>query len=286
MNSVAVHRLLVAGLLLARAATSTAATFTDHPLKYQLTNDFGHTITVVIPYVKTEDRGVANRINTALHRDLLDIDLPSDSDRKSKDPAVLPSKDYSWVSMSSRGLVVINKGRTVTVSVKWKSCSAYCTRRVDSYFFDTRTGRELNAADLVSPEGMLAMASKADAIYKKKLTQRIDQWRRRIDSTMSPREAARQYSRGDLGMYQWCFDERYSIAAPFKNLYRQSPGDMRVLDGGLMFSQGNCTIHPPEPIVFPYRFDYILKGESLRPYLTAYGKYLLLGDKEGALPAE
>lgn len=300
-------KFLLAGLLWAWAGTCAGATFADHPVTYHSRNAAGETVAITFPFVVTEDKQVADRINGYLHHFYLNILPPGLPGSVHDDKQIVLLQDDRPIdSMASRGVRLINGGRTVAVRLKYTACSVYCVRPDVTIDFDARTGRILLEIEIVSEEGQYAIGRRATRLYVARLKKAITNLERQIRAT--PNFAARaEKENADLERkirlrkptrtgrlllesyhlegFNLCLMRRYVKGGVDYSEFGEDAGDMDILDGGLKFTQESCAGHLPDPNDPLGAFIYVIKGKALRPYLSAYGRYLILGEGDGAMPA-
>jgi len=254
------------------------ATFVDKPLTYRVRNMDGHVVSATVPYVVTEDAVVADRINTLLHLQLLRTLPPSGK------LAATRLIDYSFPLESMDGsLGLTNGGRVLTVTVQSEGCGAYCSSGSTDYSFDTRTGRFLAEEELITPEGKAALAALAVKSHAAAVRAKIAQIKKAVrNKTDMLDDESRNVQ---LQMYENCLAARYTADGSDHAWFFDGPGDIDIGDGAISFSQGACGYHAVQALDDLGEFVLTFQGEAMRPYLTAYGKYLLLGEGDGRMPA-
>lgn len=267
---------LLAPDLLSWSGARAGARFTDIPLTYHVRNADGATVTLTMPRIVTGDKTVAARINAVLHRVLLDIPPPDDGD-----PATprLIEADTPLQAIIPDGVRRMNGGRTLSVFVTTEGCGAYCVTQALQIDFDPRTGRALTDKDIVTPRGRAILGAWA-------IKARALRLRREIARLSKPGARAGGHDAADLAlqkaMYAACLKERYTPGGGMYAYYRDSPGVMTIQEGALGFSVGACANHAMRALDDLGDHDLTYKARRSRPWLTAYGRYLLPG--EGAAP--
>ena len=163
-----------------------------------------------------------------------------------------------------------------------EGCGAYCTESTPTYNFDVRNGRVLVKAEIITPQGRLALAALAIKLHGARLRAEIARLRKPgyRHEFLSEEEFAEQRD-----TYERCLSERYVKGGDSYQYSLQDPGEMSIDDGGLTFVQGECAIHALRALDDLGAYSLVLQGEQMRPYLSAYGRYLLLGEGDGAMPA-
>ena len=273
-----------AGLLLALISlwpvACAAATFSDKPLTYRVKNMDGKVVSATIPFVVTEDGAVADRINTFLHMRLLDTLPPLRSNKLSAVRVI----DYPFPLESMQGGIdVTNSGRILRVSVEAEGCGAYCSTGTSNFSFDTRNGRVLSREEVITPQAktaLAAMAIKADVAKLRAEIALIKQAEKDKKDMLDDESRATQ-----LEMYQSCLASRFAKGGDMFDMHLADPGAIDIGDGAISFSQDPCGYHAVQALDDLGAFVLTLKGEEMRPYLSAYGKYLFYGEGDGKVDA-
>ncbi|MCB1944119.1 MAG: hypothetical protein KDI53_19065 [Candidatus Accumulibacter sp.] len=209
-----------------------------------------------LPFVQTRPALVGLRINDALYRDLLRMDAPASprdedvSDALSRLPEALSANETIKVS------VLWRSSRLLVLQVDSYGCETRCWQNHEQRLFDLRTGDRVEADDLLSPDGRLAV----DRLGERSVRQEVRKLRRGGDAQWAPdglefferclQEWRRWRSKGG-DQIVWRSDKRWRLRGP------SCPGHS---DGMLLSIDSK---------IFPLA--------SLAPNLSAYGKSLLLG---------
>ena len=264
-------------------ASDAATTFVDRKATYRSKNGDGKEYTLTIPYLEGGDATVAKRINTFVHDHVL-ATLPDASSLTAKPPRLIELA-MPMEEVNSSGIEQHNKGRTIDVSVFVSGCGAYCSESTSTWTFDTRNGRLIAGHDLLTPGGSAALGREMVKLAAARLTKEIA----RIDKQLATHKATKERSveemETQLELYQSCLDDRYTKGGGLFPYYLKDPGVMAIGNGGLSFSYDECASHAVRALDDLGEFTRTLRGEELRPYLNAYGKYIVLGEGDGAVPA-
>ena len=220
------------------------------------------------PWVRTEDARVMERINQYLFIDTFEAMAPARAAEglRGVDPK-------NWQRLPHLGYSVLrNDARVLSLRLEGESCGAYCEDFSLGHAFDAMTGRHLAPGDLFTAEGLAGIARKIQA-------NNVARLRKEIAALRGKARSADEDPEEKIGLYTDCLQSRQDPA------YQQMEpvGRMEIDAKGVLFTQGRCSNHVMRGLddldVFSTRFTPAQFG----PWLTAYGRALLLG--EGAAPA-
>jgi hypothetical protein len=256
-----------------------AATFENKPITYELgpTYEGGEKIKIQFPFVVTEDSKVSKQINTFLHHQILET-LPSNGEKMQ----TINNTNISEFSLTD--MKVINNGRVIYFSFNTEGCGAYCETYDSQYEFDTRTGRVLTAQELIKPDAFGKIAkimSKEHAKVIKDYIKKLEKEKKQVKG--KNKKAELENIDDTISMFESCLSDWYDKDSHY-DLYKKHPGVMTVLDGGVNFQHGRCSNHAMRALDELWDFNYPLKGDELKPYLTEYGKYIFFGEGSGEVP--
>jgi len=220
------------------------------------------------PWVRTDDANVADRINQFLFIDTFEAMAPA---RAAEGLRGVDAKN--WERLPNLGYAVLrNDSRMLSLRVEGEGCGAYCESFSVGHAFDATTGRHLSPGDLFTAEGLADIARKIQANNAARLRKEIAA----LGSKARSKEEARE---DKIALYNECLTSRQDP------VYQKIEGmrGMEIDAKGVLFTQGRCSNHAMRALddldVFSTRFT----PTQLGPWLTAYGRALLLG--EGAAPA-
>lgn len=260
---------------------SYAATFDSKPITYKYVTQYNEKRELKFPFVSSENSSVSKYINTFLHQALLGT-LPPSEGADSK-PIELRNFETSELELSS--MKVTNGERVLSFSFMLEGCGAYCENYEDHFEFDTRNGRVLTVEELIKPNSLRKVAnivSQANEKTIKKFMKGLEKESVKPKSSKSKKEDLERID-DQISLYEYCL-KRYDKDEEFAP-YKDSPGTMTILEGGLNFSHGRCSNHAARALDDLWEVSHTLKGEELRPYLTEYGKYIMFGEGSGNVPA-
>jgi len=259
-----------------------AAVFANQPLTYTVKNDEGKLVTVEMPFVVSDNKVAADRINIYLHMTLLETLPPLDSNKLSASRVI--EYRFPLASLDSSSVELNNGGRVVTVRVHSEGCAAYCTESENVFNFDARTGRVPIIDDLITPDAKPKIAALEMKANAKTLREEITLIQKAVhdkSSMLNEEDSALQ-----LEMYQKCLADGYTPGGEGYAQNLKDPGGIGIGEGQLVFSKGGCGFyHAIQALDDLGDFSLTLAEPQLRPYLSPYGQYLMLGLGDGTMPA-
>ncbi|WP_155774314.1 hypothetical protein [Burkholderia pseudomultivorans] len=249
-----------------------------------------------LPYVESGDARRDARINHRIFLDMAEQPAParySDGIRKPKEQDGLQgSSDFNFE-------VLRNDDSVLAIEVDAEGCGAYCEHYSRLYNFDAATGRLISAADIFTPAGGVTL-------QKKNLAERMAEYTRAIAdlgkeavancqkkgiATPWPQpwpdgkqDAEEGYIKSAIGMYEYCLE---SMRSPdYGKYYRWADTPLKIGDGSITFLYERCSNHASRALDDVGDQAVTYRIENLAPYLTAYGKYLLMRGPQAAPQAE
>ncbi len=255
-------------ILLAAAGlgcTAYAAPFSDHPRSYAFTDNSGNAATAHFPWIVGGPPGAAERINSYLH-DAYFQTLPA-SDPKETKVKVLQGMD----TIESMGIKSMNGGRMVRVSVEGEGCGAYCSTGISNFDFDAASGRPVSALDLALPEAEARLQAKGHKAHIAQIEKFVAGLRRDLR-----KHGADTRLREQIELYELCLEQRQDAERDYSILL--------VGENSLVVSFSECSSHSSRALDDLGSFSYSVKGEAMRPYLSSYGRRLLLGEAQAEAP--
>lgn len=275
-------RTLLATLPLAFAgpllAADAASGFIDHKTSYRSKNGNGEEIRLTLPYIDGANKQAARRMNVLIHDKTL-ATLPDDTPNARSPRQVL--LDPPLDTLESQGIQAMNAGRTLTAQVYAEGCGAYCSSSTSAYHFDARNGRLIVKQEVVTPAGQLALGKQMLAYARTRLKTEIARLEKQIAMGKRSKDRSLADMQDQLSMYENCLENRFDADSGKRSGYLKDPGAMSLGNGALSFFHGKCASHSADAIDDLGDFTLVVKAQALRPHLTAYGKYLLLGEGDG-----
>ena len=242
--------------------------------------DFGEPIT--LPFVSASQPKTAKKINDYIYIDNLKTLAPA----KAKDgiSRKITDEDDDPVAgiTSMQYKVLLNDGKVFSLQFNSEFCGAYCEENATSYSFDAITGRHLTLQDIFTVNGIEALKRKVYAARVVTMKQEIMHLQK---EAAKPKKKNQQNDEFDADaddavlLYKTCLAEN---AEAHKD--EMKSGDTHELAyfsmdaKGVTFTHGRCSNHAMRALDSIDQFHNNYTFQSLKPYLTAYAKHLLLND--------
>lgn len=253
-------------------------------LLFQGKNERGDTPAISMPFVTMNDQKVAAKINDYLFIRQIGVLAPKQ-----------PGKFFSAAGgdriagMASLEYTVSrNDGRVLTIAFAGEGCGAYCEDYNTFYSFDIKTGRMLGADDLFTVPGMRSLAQKLSKERQSQYRQQLISLRKELKAAQKERKPKNQDAIDDLNnriaLNADCLGEGSDSAgtpaadlslSTFRNYMSELAGQAFNL------TAGRCSNHAMRALDDVGEVTLTLPYAELKPYLTGYGKALLLGEGSG-----
>jgi hypothetical protein len=179
----------------------------------------------------------------------------------------LPTLDYR---------VTRNDARVLAITFTGESCGAYCEDFHDPVAFDARTGRTLAEEDLFEPAGVRAMlveAARANAARLDAAIARLRREQRAAAARPAPRRDRSLDDHDDaIAMLDACRERWRDTARP------DAAASIEIRERELVVRHGRCSNHAMRGLDPIGAFSNAFALERLRPWLSAYGREVLLGE--------
>lgn len=173
-------------------------------------------------------------------------------------------------------------GRVVEVSFSWNECDMVVDSAAAAYRFDARTGRLIAERDLFTPDVKMKLQRLLAGQRRQRLAEEIRRQDRRIAQAKNRPDRQRAESTKEL--YEQCLDDRFDPEKPAK------PDSSLGMDGfserGASFRDLACSTQADAALDELGPFVDSVALVKLKPYLSAYGRYLFFGEGDGAIPAD
>lgn len=215
------------------------------------------------PFVETSVPGVGRRINRKIFSDLLGISAPLSVSEGI--PKSTPEERNGLYSVDYR--VERNRDRLLILNITTEGCGASCSTNQTNFYFDLRNGRNVMTEDLFGDQGYLALKEKLKAERLK-----------RGKVILARKRKSKNFEADELERYAECLGEWQRWAAylmPF------TLGE----SGGWRFFGGGCDYVPAAEDGFA-ELHIDMTMEAMTPYLSAYGRSLLLNQGDVRDPTE
>lgn len=249
-----------------------------------------------LPYVVSGNPRRDARINHSIFLGMAGQPAPA----KYTDPVKMPEEQEGPTPASGiEYSITRSDARVLAFQFDYEGCGAYCEYYSDQYNFDAVTGRQFTSLDIFTPQGRAAL-------FKLNNARRLDEYRKVIAGLKNLRfaklkkqrtatpwpkpktaaEDAEEDSRiiESIDMYQRCMD---SMRAPdYASYYTKEAFPIKIENESITFLFGRCSNHAMHSLdeVGDQAITYTIA--ELAPHLTPYGKYLLMGGPQVALPVE
>ncbi|WP_052135268.1 hypothetical protein [Collimonas arenae] len=238
-----------------------------------------------MPFVTMGDQKVAAKINDYLFIGQVGVMAP-----------IQPGKFFSAAGsdriagMASQEFTISrNDGRILTIAFAAEGCGAYCEDYNTYHSFDIKTGRTLGADDLLTESGMRNLAQKM-------AKERQSQYRRQLVSLKKDLKAAQKEHKPDsqntisdlndrIALNTDCLGdvgntESLPSAAAMLSTFRYF--NYELAEQAFKLTAGRCSNHAMRALDDVGDVTLAIPYAELKPYLTGYGKALLLGEGSGA----
>lgn len=266
---------LVASILIAANGIA-AEEYVDHPLTYKAKTCDGQDGLSTFPFVEGGDPKVTLRINDFLHLAMLRsaappgfVSGPLVRDAKGMDP-----KDQ--LQLDSKGVRSSNGGRTLKVAYGIETCRANHDYGEIEVVFDVRNGLPVRGEDLL-------LESKSEALERmlfKKRRSMVEAEIRKLTRALERKEKVKLTSdiAASIDLYERCVDGEFSDEMLAISIANRWPPLATLNDSKMRFLKASCGGEKGGAIDLLGDLDITLTGEQLHPYLSPYGRYILLGE--------
>jgi hypothetical protein len=245
--------------------------------------DFGDDL--LLPFVSANQSKIAKKINDYLYIDILQTLAPAKASDGIK--RQLGNDDYdSMAGVSSMEYkVLLNNGKVFTLQISGEFCGAYCEGNETSYSFDATTGRHIVLQDIFTEAGIETLKTKlytARVATMKQEIKRLQSQAAKLPTKIkksADSEESIEDIQESIAMYQSCLSEN---AESHKD--EMKSGDHHELEyfiidkKGIVFTHSRCSNHASRALDVIDEFHNRYDLQTLKPYLTAYAKNLLLND--------
>lgn len=222
------------------------------------------------PVVTHVNKGLAARVNQQLFTTLFPAvahGVPPQDPVDSLRQANLAAADAPH---SLRYRILRNDLQVFAVEFRGEVCGAYCEDFSLAVAFETATGRRLTAGNLFSASGLKAIRSTLSTASRARLERQLVLLRARPHT---------RDTRAAIALYEYCLEERY------RGRDWPETGDLQVTDKAVTFNQGECGAHVNRSIDEVGALRHTLQLVQLHPWLSDYGRSVLLGELPGHPPA-
>lgn len=253
-------------LALAAAGALHAAPLEVTPLK--LADTGKTTLNRQFPFVTGPDVRVAARINQLLFIETFEVPAPVHASYGLREVSA-----EHWQSQPEIDFQVQrNDGRIFSVMLSAEGCGAYCESYTTPYAFDAASGRHLGLEDLFTPAGQAALGKQLKSANLAAIQAEIRHLQDEEASARRRKQPPSEDRSAALRMYAECAQFRQSPD------YGVAQGKLQVQAQALVLSMERCSNHALRAVDNLGDFSLRFSPEQLKPWLSAYGRALLLGE--------
>ncbi|WP_417069296.1 hypothetical protein [Niveibacterium terrae] len=238
---------------------------------------------IKMPYVRAADPLLAARINDMLYLSMTDSPAPTHPGKTFPVPESGGLDGFASLDFS----VERNDDRILSISIGGEGCGAYCENFSNEYSFDAHTGRRLELDDLLTPQGLVAAGQRISRERERRYRVQIKTLNQELAALKMQQKAGKKVDVSDT-------EERLELNENCLAEVRKGGGSVREeammarfslpAGKGVVFTSGRCSNHASRALDDVYEVETKLSREEVSPWLTAYGKRLLLGEGLAAEP--
>jgi hypothetical protein len=225
------------------------------------------------PFVVSGNKTVDNRVNTMLHMSLLNTLPPKSINEKN---TILKQVDASEISFEKP--ILINKKRVLGFNFNLESCGAYCENYDMNFYFDTRNGRLITEGEIFNLKTIPQLAN----IINKENNNTVKRFLKNIKKEAKKSGRTEVEIEEQILIYESCLEGRNNKDKD--SYYKNYLGKVTMLDGVVNFTYERCSNHAMRALDDLWETTKTMQAEELRPYLSEYGKYIILGEGDGVVP--
>lgn len=250
-----------------------------------------------LPYVVSANPKRDARINHSIFFGFTGRPAPA----KYTDGVKVPQQEQNELPSASEIEYSITRAdeRVLAFEFKYEGCGAYCEPHWENYNFDAATGQAFSLSDIFTPQGRTTL-------FNKDRAKRVEEYRKAIaglnkegianrkkQHISTPWPQPRTDNKQDdeearisetIEMYQHCVE---SMRAPdYASYFTDIEFPARIDETSITFLYGRCSNHAMRALDDVGDQAITHEIAELAPFLTAYGKYLLMGGPRPALRVE
>ncbi len=218
------------------------------------------------PLIVSSDHHVADRINLVLIQRVFLLE-PHEFSQSLNHKAIFNILKKPTINQFDLDYRVTRHDQVFTISISGEGCGAYCEMFSYNFSFDAKTGRKLTIEDILTPNGQ----NKVLQIIKTNKQNEIANQLKLLKSGGASFE--KEQLDEAISLYEECQINDYS-----------SLDDFSIGNDALLFANGRCSNHAMRALDDLDSFHDQFSFSTVKPDLTSYGKYLLLGEKTNQIP--
>lgn len=241
-----------------------------------------------LPYITSSNPDVAARINDTLFLTLLETPAPTKPGKRFQLPHGLSPLAIGAISFT----VFRNDEMVLSLKTKSEVCGSYCDDYFEFYNFDAQTGRLIGARDILTPDGMTAVAAYVDLEMKRRYSREINALKKEIKAlgkSDQPDKKSEEISLQEaLSFNEECrgsVSEKVGNLSPSNlnaDIYPANFYNLLITKNGLLLEFGRCGNHARRGLNMVDNIEVKIPKNELS--LTAYGKRLLFAQGDAPMP--
>jgi len=288
--SVALSLALAGGAIAALAADPAPVAVHERPLILpKLPADAGQAANlpedgaVRLPFVTGGAPGVAQRINAAIWREMLDGAVaPTTAGKTWTPPADKLPRGTSSLQYVATPIPPASP-RLLALAFTGEGCGAYCEDFAETHVFDLRDGREVVLGDLLNVEGFAAVGRRLDAERRSAYQKQVRQLQAALKSAHKGKKDEDEDTEERLALNRGCLEQVASEpSTPWWLVGHRFALDVR---GGLEMTKGRCSNHAGRALDDVGDITLKISAADLTPWLTPYGLAVLRQQGDAPPPA-
>ncbi|QSQ13884.1 hypothetical protein [Myxococcus landrumensis] len=233
---------------------------------------------IQMPFITHGNPKLAARINDRLFISRFKTLAPAKAEPQ------LSAPEFDLAGLASQTFAVTrNDARLLTIHFHAESCGAYCETSSVAYSFDPQTGRLLNPRELFTPAGALALTQRMRKEKQRRYRAQLSQTEKALKSARKKKAADEKLADLEerISFNRACLDQLDQDAE--EPLSASSFNDRwEFKSGTAVWTDERCSNHAMRALDDVGNVSLSLSYPSLRPYLTAYGKRMLLGEGQAS----
>jgi len=227
------------------------------------------------PFVSGLDAHVSTRINNLLFIETFEVPAPVHTSYGLREVG-----EEVWQHQPTIDFQVQrNDARLFSVLLSAEGCGAYCESYTTPYAFDAASGRHLSLEDLFTPAGRTALASQLKSANLAAIQSEIRRLQNEEASARQRKLPPSEDRTAALKMYAECAQFRQSPD------YGTAQGKLQIQPQALVLSLERCSNHALRALDNLGEFSLRFSPDQLKPWLSAYGRTLLLGETASFTPS-
>lgn len=228
-----------------------------------------------MPYIKMSDADIAQPINDQLYIYTLGYYAPDNYI-----PGLTNEGDHiAFIRDLSHELVYQNE-RRLAIKVASLFCRPTCFQYAEYFNFDLRNGHKIDLHEVLQPETSKMMERVVLAELRKRYRRQIDLLQdeiRKLKSGQYRGDRKLKYLQDSLRVNKDCLASIKAKLSPME-FFKQYALTSRFFDDHVEFTNRWCTSPDERYLDKVATTDFTFSYTSLRPWMTAYGRTVLLNE--------